>query len=184
MKKIKPFILYCMIAFFSWTTVNAQTTHCTNLGFELGDFTNWTGYNWVHSNTVNGSPVPVSLPSSRRQEIMIDPSARDPFTGNVLSQIPPGYKYSARLGDQWRDTSPYSDKSRSWNQSLRYTMQIDSSNALLVLKFAVVLENPNHTEIQEPRFKLTILDQNNKTIQDCANYDVYSSNANVNGFQM
>lgn len=113
---------------------------------------------------------------------MTDPTAKDPFTGNMLRVIPPGYKYSARLGDSWainpKDTSP-----RCWNQSLRYNMLVDSSNALLVLKFAVVLENPNHTEIQEPRFKLTLLDQNENTIQDCANYDVYSSNAEVKGFQ-
>ena len=38
--------------------------------------------------------------------------------------------------------------------------------------------------IQEPRFKLTLLDQNENTIPDCANYDVYSSNATISGFQI
>lgn len=182
MKKIKFLLFYFLIAFFSRTTANAQSSHCTNLSFELGDFTNWVGYNWRHTNAVNETPVKVALPSSRRQEIMNDPNARDPFTGNMLRKIPPGYKYSARLGDGW-NLSPKDVSPRCWNQSLRYAMAIDSSNALLVLKFAVVLEDPNHPEIQEPRFKLTLLDKNDNLIQDCANYDVYSSNANVNGFR-
>ena len=174
-----------MIAFFSWTSANAQVSHCTNLGFELGNFDNWVGYNWHHKTTVpqiNETPQQVALPTSRRQEIMTDPNAKDIYTGNMLSKIPPGYKYSARLGDGW-DNGPPADANRLWNQSLRYTMLIDSTNALLVLKFAVVLEDPGHPLIEEPRFKLSIFDQKGDSIHDCANYDVYAANASVNGFQ-
>jgi hypothetical protein len=89
MKKIKPFILYCMIAFFSCSFANAQVSHCTNLGFELGDFTNWQGFSWFYSDTpanlpLNYPPTDVGLPNSRRQEIMTDPNAKDPETGNML----------------------------------------------------------------------------------------------------
>jgi len=188
MKKIKPYILYCMIAFFSWTSSDAQVLHCPNLGFELGNFDNWVGYNWFYSDQAknlirNYPPEEVGLPTSRRQEIMTDPSAKDPDTGNMLSKIPPGYKYSARLGDVYDHDTISGDTTRCWNESLRYTMPIDSANALLILKFALVLEDPNHSLTQEPRFKLTLFDQNGRTIHDCANYDVYASNATVKGFQ-
>jgi gliding motility-associated-like protein len=185
MIKIKPFLISFLIAFFSWTSANAQTSHCANLGFELGNFDNWLCYNWLHANTLNESPILVGFPTPRRQEIMTDPTAKDPDTGNKLSKIPPGYHYSARLGDYYNHSDVDYDSNRRWNQSLRYTMTIDSTNALLVLKFAVVLEDPTsgHTEIQEPRFKLSLYNQNGDTIHDCANYDVYASNLNVTGFQ-
>jgi len=186
MKKVKLLFLYCMIAFFSWTSLNAQVSHCPNLGFELGDFTNWVGYDWLYSTSHpdrSTAPAQVALPTSRRQEIMTDTKAKDPDTGGKLSEIPPGYKYSARLGDLYDHDTINPDTSRLWNESLRYTMTIDSANTLLILKFALVLEDPGHPVIEEPRFKLTLFDQNGDTIHDCANYDVYASNATVKGFQ-
>lgn len=185
MKGIKSYLLCCFIALFSWTSVHAQQSYCKNLGFEMGDFTNWTGYTWIYSTdlpSINTSPVQVALPTSRRQVIISDVTATDAKTGNVLKKIPSGYKYSARLGDEiinGIDPNP-----RDWEQSLRYTMLVDSSNALLIMKFALVLQYAaDHTALMEPRFKLTLFDKNGVIIPDCANYDVYSSNNNVKGFQ-
>lgn len=190
MKIIKLCIFFCMFVLFSWTNSQAQSSHCANLGFELGNFDNWEGYTWLYCTDpkhpeLNSLPQKVWLPVSRRQEIMTDTKAKDPDTGNMLSKIPPGYRYSARLGDEYNQGEFNNDNMRCWNQSLRYSMSIDSANALLVLKFAVVLEDPtsDHTEIQEPRFKLSLFDQKGNTIHDCANYDVYASNLNVKGFQ-
>jgi len=183
--KGKGTLLFCfIIGLFSWTPVFAQVLNCQNLSFELGDFTNWTGYNWVYSTdlpSINTPPVQVTLPTSRRQVIISDVTAYDPNTGNALKKIPPGYKYSARLGDAitGADSNP-----RDWEQSLRYTMTIDSTNALLVLKFALVLQYvSNHTALMEPRFKLTLFDEKGDIIPDCANYDVYASSGTVKGFQ-
>ena len=186
MKKSKAFILVLLIALFSWSTVDAQVPYCPNLGFELGNFDNWEGYTWRYktSNPPDpGEPQMTGLPNPRRQEIMTDKNATDPYTGNALRKIPPGYKYSVRLGDAFKHDTISPDTSRCWHQSLRYNIKIDSTNALLILKFALVLENPGHSEIEEPRFKLNLFDQNGDLIDDCANYDVYASNANVKGFQ-
>jgi gliding motility-associated-like protein len=162
----------------------AQESYCTNMGFELGNFTNWKGHTWNYSTEhpeVNTSKVEGFV--NRRHTIMTDVNAYDANTGYALKVIPTGYKYSARLGDviiRATDPSP-----RCWQQSLRYTLTIDSSNALLIMKFALVLQYiPSHTEIAEPRFKLTLYDQSGNIIPDCSNYDVYASNTSVNGFQL
>jgi gliding motility-associated-like protein len=153
----------------------------TNLNFELGNFTNWKGYTWRYSTdvtSINTSKVEGIV--SRRQTIMSDTTAYDANTGYKLKKVPTGYKYSARLGDEIvsSDANP-----RCWQQSLRYTMTIDSSNALLVFKFACVLQyGSDHTAKVEPRFRLNILDKNGDTITDCSNYDVYATNSNVAGF--
>lgn len=185
MLNFRSFSLYCLIIFLALNSVQGQQPYCQNLGFENGDFTNWTGYNWIYSTevpSINTSKQKVTLPTARRQVIITDVNAYDSNTGNKLKMIPPGYQYSARLGDMIYSGDP---NPRCWEQSLRYTMTVDSSNALLVMKFALVLQYAlDHTTIMEPRFKLTLFDQNGDTIPDCTNYDVYSSNGNVKGFQM
>jgi gliding motility-associated-like protein len=181
MKVSKSLLLSCIVCFWEWTSLHAQTPYCKNLSFELGNFTNWTGYTWIYSTrypSYNTNKVQGIV--NRRQTIMSDTSAYDANTGYVLRKIPPGYMYSARLGDVILsgDGSP-----RDWEQSLRYTMTIDSNNALLILKFALVLQYASlHDPVEEPRFKLTLYDSNGNILPDCSNYDVYSSNKNVKGF--
>jgi gliding motility-associated-like protein len=181
MNQIKAFLFFCMIALFVQMPVYAQVTDSTNLSFQFGNFTNWVGYTWRYStdaSSVNTSKVKGIV--SRRQTIMSDTSAYDANTGYALKKIPSGYLYSARLGDEIIS----SDKNpRCWEQSLRYTMTIDSSNALLIMKFACVLQYASdHTALMEPRFRLTLYDKSGNTIPDCSNYDVYSSSSYVKGF--
>jgi gliding motility-associated-like protein len=177
--KTKAFaLLFCLVALFlSEKPAMSQSKYCQNLSFELGNFTNWVGYDWIYKTDNNDnvlyppttSPTLSDLTNPGRQKIMTDTSARDPKIGGQLRTIPKGYRYSARLGN-W-DTQCHF-------QSLSYTMTVDSFNALLMVKFAVVLQNPGHPIEQEPRFKFTIYDQNHNPFSACTDYDVYSLQAN------
>ena len=182
-KKCKYLILFSLICFCMGTSLHAQKSNCQNLGFELGNFTNWAGYTWRYKTDapqVNTTPVAGIV--ARRQVIMSDTSAYDANTGYALRKIPKGHLFSARIGDEMK--TPDRSLPRNWNQSLRYTMSIDSSNALLIFQFALVLEYASdHAEINEPRFRLTIYDSSGNILPDCSNYDVYSSNKNIKGFQ-
>ena len=183
MLKIKYFLLGSLIALFVSSSVHGQEQYCKNLGFELGNFTNWEGYIWNYSNVVDSITTPPYrefLPTLERHVIMGDTAARDPFTGNELRKVPKGYRYSARLG---YESPNVSRPIRFWNQSLRYTLTIDSANALLITKFALVLEYGTHVIENEARFRLTLYDQNGDVIPDCANYDVSASKSNVKGFK-
>ncbi len=175
-------LLFCSFIITCFST-NASEPYRKNLGFENGNFNGWVGYNWILSTdltSINTSPSVVALPNGRRQTIISDTAAYDANTGGKLKKIPSGYRYSARLGDEITnsDSNP-----RDWEQSLRYTMKVDSTNALLIMKFACVLQYASdHTAKMEPRFRLTLFDQKGDTINDCSNYDVYSSNSSVKGF--
>lgn len=182
---LKRILLVCCIIINSEVLFCADPPEKKNLGFEKGDFTNWVGYEWRNSTditSINTSPARVNIPTPRRHVIITDQSAYDANTGGKLKKIPQGYSYSARLGDEidnFADTKP-----RCWDQSLQYTMTVDSSNALLIIKFACVLQFAgDHTALMEPRFRLTLNDENGNLLPDCANYDVYASNGNVAGFQ-
>jgi gliding motility-associated-like protein len=180
----RVYILCCIIALLVKTPLFAQESNCTNLGFELGNFNNWTGYSWIYSIvSTNRNTTPRLGIIYRRQTIISDTTAYDANTGYALKKVPSGYNFSACLGDGFIS----SDRGlgyRCWHQSLRYTMTIDSSNALLIMKFACVLEYASdHYDIIEPRFRVLLYDQNGNIIPDCSNYDVYSSNNNVDGWQ-
>jgi gliding motility-associated-like protein len=182
MTKVKSFLFCCLVTFSLWKPMYAQGSNCENLGFEMGNFTNWIGYTWIYStlDPLHNTPkIPGIV--NRRQTIISDTLAYDSKTGDELKKIPPGYKYSARLGDEINNL----DKgTRCWQQSLRYTLNIDSGNALLIMKFALVLEYADdHTASSEPHFRFTLFDQKGDTIPDCSNYEVYSSIDNMKGFK-
>ena len=159
------FPLFCFISIVA----NAQSHYCNNLSFEMGDFTNWTGSTWVYStskNIASTNPVPGIVPG--RQTIMKDTTAYDPNTGNKLKIIPTGYRYSARLGDAVKNCL---------DESLSYTLNVDSLNALFIWKFAVVMQNPvGHTPLQQPHFKITVEDEHGYPVATCAQYEATASN--------
>jgi gliding motility-associated-like protein len=149
----------------------ADDPYCTNLSFEMGNFTNWRGFTWVNSTEDDiESTSPVE--SFGKHKIMSDTTEMDANTGNSLRTVPPGYKFSARLGDRSSNTTV---------QTLRYTLLVDSLNSFLTYKFAVVLLNPleGHEKHEEPRFKVNIYDENEQLIPDCSNYDVFASDAEL-----
>ena len=163
---------------------------CQNIGFEQGNFTNWTGYTWVlrtDSGNLNLTSSKMQNIINGRQSIMTDINAYDPNTGRKLKIIPSGYKYSARLGGEVKNGAVVKG---GLMESLSYKLQVDKNNALLVYKFAVVLEDPKteepkakHAKFEEPRFKVTLFDEKGDTIHSCSNYDVYASDARINNFQ-
>lgn len=156
-----------------YTNLPAKTNNCENLSFEKGDFTNWTGKTWIHFYTeIFDQEEGIE---NGRHTIMSDTTAYDVNTGGKLKIIPPGYKYCARLGDSING---------GLSESLSYTMTVDSTNALFIWKFAVVLQDPlhDHTIEEEPHFKITVEDQNGNAISSCSQYDVNASE-NIPGFQ-
>ncbi|MBN1117330.1 MAG: gliding motility-associated C-terminal domain-containing protein [Bacteroidales bacterium] len=182
MKVYRPIFLSCLFLLVAGELLLAQENACQNLNFEMGDFTNWEAYGWQVSEwrpEINTEPAEGFL--DRRHTIISDTNAYDPKTGYALKMVPSGFKYCARLGDMKRDgdSSP-----RCWHQSLRYHIDVDEFNALLILKFALVLQyDYDHTPEQEPRFSLTLFEENGDTLDDCANYDVFATNEYVKGFQ-
>lgn len=181
MNELKTFISIFFFFLVFVLPAYSQNQDYKNLGFEQGNFNNWVGHHWIYSTARDvSSTIKTRGILNRRHTIMTDTSAFDAKTGFALKKIPPGYRYSARLGDEILD---WERSPRCWQQSLQYTMTIDSSNALLIIKFACVLEyESNHPMLVEPRFRFTLYDENGDTIPDCSNYDVYATNTEVEGF--
>lgn len=112
-----------------------------------------------------------------RHTVMTDTSFRDPRTGNQLRAIPENYDYSVRLGN--------------WNyggeaESITYEYLVDTVNAdILLLRYAAVLENPNHQPDDQPRFRFSIVNEHDTPIlPECYSADFVSSDSlNWNTYQ-
>ena len=172
------FISLLLLSGYS-TTGNAAEPYCTNLGFELQNFLNWRAFTWVEGQP--GSAV-ISTPKVEGivygRHTIITSNGYDPIVGGTkLKLIPDGYNTSVKLGSTNLGNG-------GLRQSLTYKLDVTPENAFVVYNFAIVLQDPNnstHQPIDEPRFTVSILDQNGGKIDDCANYDVNASNASVEG---
>jgi len=96
----------------------------------------------------------------------------DPNTGNILQLIPPGYNFSARIGN---------NNTGAEAEALRYTYVPDLTSALFIYNYAVVLEDPSHTPAEQPRFEIQVRDQFGNIIP-CTFYEVAAGNG-IPGFQ-
>lgn len=94
-------------------------------------------------------------------------------TGGKLKYIPDGELKSVRLGN---------DSIGGESEAIVYHYIVDSDNSLLFVNFAVVLEDPGHEFIFQPRFVIRITDKEGKLVNDCSEYDV-SAAAGLEGFQ-
>lgn len=91
-----------------------------------------------------------------RHTVNWDKTATDPRTGGKLPLIPKGGYASVRLGN-WED--------ENGAESITYEYVVDSSNAVVLMQYAVVLEDPDGHGDDSPRFLLEILDANNNLIE-------------------
>ncbi len=97
----------------------------------------------------------------------------DPNTGNALQLLPAGESKVIRLGN---------DQVGAQAEALTYHFIVDKDNPILLVKFAVIMEDPNHDFSSQPRFIMRIMDKNGKLIEACSEYDV-TAGAGIPGFQ-
>lgn len=97
----------------------------------------------------------------------------DPHCDNLLRTVPEGEKYSMRLGNWYNGEG----------ESVTYTHTIDSGYPLiLLLKYAVVLQDPSHTSAENPHFTLEILDENNQLLDSECWYADFAADKNATGW--
>ncbi len=88
-----------------------------------------------------------------RHTVCYDTTERDPRTGGLLRTVPEGYTSSVRLGN-WSTnrTSPEAE-------GVVYSLFVDTTSFdLLMMHYAAVLQDPMHDAIDQPRFRLELLD--------------------------
>ncbi len=113
-----------------------------NIGFENGTFSGWIG--------ATGQCCPVYTPQpgiNTSQYLITTGNITDPHSNGLISTVAPGSLFSARLGN---------DSGSAESERLDYSFTVPQDSLLLVLRFAVILENAHHPAIKQPRFRYEV----------------------------
>ena len=87
-----------------------------------------------------------------RHTVMTDTTGRDVIVGAALRTIPPGHTSSVRLGNSAGGAE---------GECIIYQMLVDTLQYnILMIKYAAVLQVPNHDPNMQPQFSFSILDGN------------------------
>ncbi len=147
-----------------------------NIGFELGSFTNWDAF----AGRINASGVVTVTPTqplSTRHTLLQNtyPQLKDPY-GDFPVNCPNGSGYSIQLGNS---------ATGSEAEQLSYTFKIpdNQDNYSIIYNYAVVLQNPNHQDYQQPKFNSKVFDVTSGQYVQCGSFEFVAS-ANLPGFQL
>ena len=144
------------------------------IGQNCIDFTNFNSSGCVRTTGTFSNPYQMTLSvnnSSNRHVVMTNPNEKDINTGSILRTIPIGESASVRLGNS---------STGAQAESISYNYQVDTSEAdLLFLKYAAVLQDPNHSIARQPRLTLEILNQSGMHINGSCTFADFRANANL-----
>jgi hypothetical protein len=104
---------------------------------------------------------------------VITQQGADPYTGYQLPFLPPGESAVVKLGNEQVGKQA---------EAVTYHFTVNPDYAILLLKFAVVLEDPGHPKPAQPRFVVRVLNSAGQLLEDCAEYDVTAA-GDIPGFQ-
>ena len=154
----------------------AQSGLCpSNLDFEQGDFSNWA----CQAGTVDASGNLQIFPSppipGRHTIIRASTAGIDPY-GLFPENCPNGSGYSVKLGNS-------GGNHEAEGLSYTYTIPNTVTTFSMLFNYAVVLQDPNHTFFQQPRFRARIIDLSTNLPIPCVNFDFIAS-ASLPGFQV
>lgn len=110
----------------------------------------------------------------QRHKVIWDRNATDPRTGNKLKQVSPRDFASVRLGN-W-------EVGRG-AESVKYRYVVDEDNPILLLNYAIVMEDPKHSANEQPRFVLEVLNQEGELIDPQCGYCNFAADATRGGWK-
>lgn len=104
---------------------------------------------------------------------VITQQGSDPYTGHQMPFLPAGENRVVKLGNRQIGAEA---------EAITYTFTVDPDFAILLLKFALVLQDPNHAEHHQPRFVVRVLNFAGELVESCAQYDVRVAEG-IEGFE-
>jgi gliding motility-associated-like protein len=174
---IKHFSFITAFIFFVITS-NAQ--NCPqNIDFELGDFSGWTCYtgNVVNAGGVNQINLTASGPVGGRHEMMslFPGNGVDPY-GSFPVNCPNGSGHSIKLGNT-------SGGAEAEGVSYTFTIPANRNEYNLIYHYAVVFQDPNHQQYEQPRMEIEITNVTDSRVIDCSSFAFFPFGTPLPGFK-
>lgn len=160
-----------------YTHAQTPVTDCGNLGAETGTWYGWEGRYGKWSADKSAQTIKILS-----EDLGIDEAhfrIRTKADGNLpeiqdeeIPFVPPGSEYAIQLGNS-RNGAEY--------ERLVTSFVVDSTNSMFQYQFAVIFEDPDHQEIEQPKFEVLVLDPQGNTVP-CGFYQV-TAGGNIPGFK-
>lgn len=160
---------------------------CTNIDFEAGDFSAWSGF--TGDNSSSSGPLSSIVPGfvsttintpvtdcNAQHTILQAPSANDPC-GNFPVIPPNAGQYIVRLGNNCVVPTSFDNYSQYFEQ----TFTVDPSNTNFTYRYAAVLNDGLHLPNEQPYLRIDVLDAAGAPISNCLQYYV-AANSGADGF--
>ena len=169
MKRFFSHVITIVVVLVTLTYIPVKSQNCIDLSnLNAPNITCMYGVfstPYLHTGVLDYGPNNVAS-----RHTVVTTNTTDPRTNNLLHTIPDNEPYSVRLGN-WRTGAEA--------ESIVYEFNVDTTNgAILLLKYAAVLENPGHTAIEQPRFRFEVLDANDQLVDaQCLSADFVASSA-------
>ncbi|MBD0294452.1 MAG: hypothetical protein ICV84_04495, partial [Flavisolibacter sp.] len=157
--------------------VNAQ--NCPpNIDFESGTFDGWTCYTGsaAEMNGTNVISLSYSGPVPGRHTMFTRSAATqlDPY-GEFPVVCPNGSGHSIRLGNDLAGTE-------AEGVSYEFTIPANRNVYSLIYHYAVVFQDPNHLEYQQPRMEIEITNVTDNTVISCSSFTFIPYGTPLPGF--
>jgi gliding motility-associated-like protein len=156
------FIAVFLCMFFSQIKISAQCP--PNIDFETGTFNGWTAYTGYTAavNNTNEINLSVSAPvlGDRHTMYTSNSGLTDPYGGFPVN-CPNGSGHSIRLGN---------DRGGGEAEGISYEFTVPANRNVysLMYYYAVVFQDPNHQEFQQPRMVVEITNVTDNTLITCS----------------
>lgn len=162
----------CTMSYMESVTLNitdipCDSTPCVNI---TSLFSNkCTPYYGTFSNPYQHLGYITTANNYTSRHLICNNTMTDPVVGMQLPVVPPGETHSVRLGNR---------QTGSEAEAMVYDIVVDTTDFdMLILKYAAVMQDPNHDSASQPRFRIEMLDENGNLIAPaaCNSYDFVSS---------
>lgn len=148
----------------------AQSFCPPNLDFETGSYANWHFY--------TGFCCPISTPTLTtsalpNRHVITSGTGVDPYGG---FPVVGGGSYSLKLGN---------DSAGKQAERARYYIHVPAGNSsyILIFRYAIVLQDPGHSAIDQPRFQVSAYDSITGDLIPCSDI-IYVSSSSLPGFKL
>lgn len=159
-------LIHTMLCLFVWVgMIFTAVAQCP-------DFTNLTDSGVTCQYGMFGDPFQYTGLATGRHTV-ITQQGSDPNTGHQLPFLPPGEDRVVKLGNEQVGKQA---------EAVTYQFTVNPDYAILLLKFAVVLQDPGHPAPAQPRFVVRVLNNEGQLVEPCAEYDVTAA-GDIPGFQ-
>ncbi len=166
----------CLLSFFNSTSARGQICP-PNIDFEKGDFSGWTCYTGFASNSGQPvlSPFNGGIPDPDRHVMYSANSGEvDPYGGFSVN-CPNGSGHSIRLGNS---------EAGGLAEGISYEFTIPANQPVysLIYHYAVVFQDPNHQQNEQPRMITEITNVTDNIIIDCSSFTFFPYGSLLPGF--